>query len=398
MPLNQTVTIVNQSGKVIKTSKHLVNVFKDAKLAYDEKKAEIKAFRRVDEIRRIEAAKSASQSNKRSTRGEGSHFRKHSHDAAASRRGSGSQRGSGTSRPVLERGYTETFTPDNASSVPSRPCGELTRRHTATIAAPATAVPKQTKEEVDMALAYGPFVPPPVGTTPHQNEVMLREKMSSLQVMLDELSCVSHSVTTTITNLQKDPESLAAVGLALAEISTLASKLAPGALMSLKSSFPAIVALLASPQFAIAVGAGVGITIVMLGGYKIVKKIRESKANAVEAFTSNTIEAPDEPEELQELDGIELWRRGIVLDPNMEGGSGEGEFITQKAAKTLVSEGVLTEKDLKKDKKKKKHKDEKSKKVHSESGKSHHSSRAKETSKIKERKKEEGGLIRRVFR
>ncbi|KAJ9626891.1 hypothetical protein H2203_003347 [Taxawa tesnikishii (nom. ined.)] len=43
--LGQTVTIVNSSGKVVKTSKHLVNVFKEAKSAYRERKAEIKAVR-----------------------------------------------------------------------------------------------------------------------------------------------------------------------------------------------------------------------------------------------------------------------------------------------------------------------------------------------------------------
>ncbi|KAK3061640.1 hypothetical protein LTS18_005744, partial [Coniosporium uncinatum] len=46
--LGQTITIVNKSGKVVGTSKHLVNVFKEAKAAYRERKAELVAKRRVD--------------------------------------------------------------------------------------------------------------------------------------------------------------------------------------------------------------------------------------------------------------------------------------------------------------------------------------------------------------
>ncbi|KAK3061669.1 hypothetical protein LTS18_005689, partial [Coniosporium uncinatum] len=46
--LGQTITIVNKSGKVVGTSKHLVNVFKEAKAAYRERKAELVAKRRVE--------------------------------------------------------------------------------------------------------------------------------------------------------------------------------------------------------------------------------------------------------------------------------------------------------------------------------------------------------------
>ncbi|KAL6852506.1 hypothetical protein ACO1O0_007051 [Amphichorda felina] len=43
MPLEQTITIVNNSGKIIGTGRHLLSVFKEAKGAYHEKKAQLKA-------------------------------------------------------------------------------------------------------------------------------------------------------------------------------------------------------------------------------------------------------------------------------------------------------------------------------------------------------------------
>lgn len=48
MPLEQTVTIVNNSGKIISTGKQLFSIFKEAKASYDEKKAEIKGLKRAE--------------------------------------------------------------------------------------------------------------------------------------------------------------------------------------------------------------------------------------------------------------------------------------------------------------------------------------------------------------
>ncbi|RQM08438.1 hypothetical protein DH86_00000461, partial [Scytalidium sp. 3C] len=42
----ETITVINKSGKIISTGKHLVNIFKDARDAYQEKKAELKAEQR----------------------------------------------------------------------------------------------------------------------------------------------------------------------------------------------------------------------------------------------------------------------------------------------------------------------------------------------------------------
>ena len=67
---------------------------------------------------------------------------------------------------------------------------------------------------------------------------------------------------------------MAAVALTLAEISNLVTKMAPGALMAVKTSAPTVFAILAAPEFLIAVGVGVGLTVVAFGGYKIIKKIK----------------------------------------------------------------------------------------------------------------------------
>merc|ERR1712000_456967 len=43
MPLEQTITVVNNSGKIISTGKQLLSVFKEAKGAYQDKKAQLKS-------------------------------------------------------------------------------------------------------------------------------------------------------------------------------------------------------------------------------------------------------------------------------------------------------------------------------------------------------------------
>ncbi|CCF47394.1 hypothetical protein CH063_15805 [Colletotrichum higginsianum] len=49
MALTQTVTIINNSGKIISTGKQLAGIFKEAKASYQEKKAAIKADRELPE-------------------------------------------------------------------------------------------------------------------------------------------------------------------------------------------------------------------------------------------------------------------------------------------------------------------------------------------------------------
>src|ERR1700759_2636651 len=54
--ITQTIAIFDQSNKVVSTSKQLKNVFKEAKLAYLERKAEIVEARRAKEDRELRKA------------------------------------------------------------------------------------------------------------------------------------------------------------------------------------------------------------------------------------------------------------------------------------------------------------------------------------------------------
>lgn len=141
---------------------------------------------------------------------------------------------------------------------------------------------------------------------------------------------MQHTATETISHLQKNPDAMAAVALTLAEISNLATKMAPAALSALKASAPAVWALLASPQFLVAAGVGLGATVVAFGGYKIIKQIKSSKGNESEKSRSM--------EDMVELDTeclshVEKWRRGVAdAEAESSGTSVEGEFITPTAA------------------------------------------------------------------
>jgi hypothetical protein len=157
--------------------------------------------------------------------------------------------------------------------------------------------------------------------------------------MLEEAHCLQHSATTTIENLQKNPDALAAVALTLAEISNLVRRMAPGALGSLAKTFPAAVALLTSPQFLIATGLGVGVVVVALGGYKIVKRIQDHRAVEKE---EKLLEMP------AGLDRIEMWRRGIAdAEAESVGTTVDGEFITPEARRRLVEDGKIAPEELK---------------------------------------------------
>ncbi|KAI8931814.1 hypothetical protein NX059_011451 [Plenodomus lindquistii] len=365
MGVGETITVINKSGKVVSNSKHIVNVFKEAKAAYRERKAELQAERDAA-VREKKAAKGveALRIQDDDTR---SHYSKASHRSKSSRK----------PRPGLERGYTDSFyANDNPRQSPrgsthrfeqdlagdgrDAHMKELTRRNT------DMHVQRTTRSKsdafVDMDLAYGD-IPPPL-PSPKYDDGELKEKASKITFLLDEANCLHHSVTATIENLQKNPEALAAVSLTLAEISAIVGKMGPGMLMTLKGSFPAVAALLLSPQFMIAGGVAVGVTIVALGGYKIMRKIQAqatesdgspqpipmAAAAAVPPRIDEVHDSPLELEELepQELSRVEMWRRGIAdVAENSAGTSVDGEFITPGASRALIDAGVLDEDDMK---------------------------------------------------
>ncbi|TKA61517.1 hypothetical protein B0A49_08338 [Cryomyces minteri] len=365
--LGQTITVVNKSGKVVSTSKHLVNVFKEAKSAYRERKAEIKAGRNAD----FEEKKARHALKAATIYDDDTHSRDYSRENRDAQRMMSGRR---ERPPVAERGYSDSFyandKPRPYKSQPASPLrydsdlergaqrNELSRRHTEGDSRqlvkrkPARSA---SESDIDMDLAYGEL-PPPLPVRRMDDQTELREQMTKLQQLLDEANCLRYSATAIIENLQKNPDALAAVALTLAEISNIASKMAPGVLTAMKGSFPAVIALLASPQFMIAAGVGVGVTIIAFGGYKIIKKIKERK----EAERGS----PLEMDELQEINGdlsrIESWRRGIAeTEASSLGTSVDGEFITPEASRQLMDAGVLRADDLKSTKSRKGKKEKK---------------------------------------
>jgi hypothetical protein len=388
-----------------------VNVWKEAKAAYRERKAEIAATRHIEFEEKnarkalqhvyIDEGDNASRASRASrSRHDPQRTKSHRH----------------SDRPPMERGYTDSFYANDsgqlghdgnrrgsrAGSVRSKHTTnhmkfeqilagehirgkELVRRHTdgdflesGHESERKHSYAHSAGSSIDMDLAYGEL-PPPLPVRQHTEEVVMREKMTKITMLLDEANALQHSVTSMIEHLQKSPDALAAVALTLAEVSNLAAKMGPGALMALKGSFPAVVALLASPQFLIAGGLAIGVTVVMLGGFKIMQRIKDKPE------VERELEAPFELQELEtgELDRIEVWRRGIADAAAQSAGSTvDGEFITPGAEQLLIAEGVLDEHDSKSrrgDSKKKSSKSEKEKKKHRTSSKHGGSSRGAST-------------------
>lgn len=355
-------------------SKQLKNVFKEARSAYRERKAEIVAQREAREqhelrkaIKAMSIAEESRTDASRSTR-TARHDRRgsdpHVRPPTGERGYSSSSAKSGTSvssRPSSSRHsppprYSPTHIPPHlqediygaSRSAPVSPGAhnrsrELVRSHTDMDLAlpprrPRTPVRSHSASAIDMDLAYGEFhhesLSAPVPQVRQQQE--LSSLVTKAKMLLDEANCAQHSVKAIVAHLQKNPDAMAAVALTLAEISNVASKMAPGALAAVKVGAPSVFALLAAPEFLIAVGVGLGITIVMFGGYKIIKKIKARNAEQDEGV--------DEMLEIgQDVNRIEHWRRGIAdvgtqfgdEDTASVATSVEGEYITPIAARSM---------------------------------------------------------------
>ncbi|KAH7069931.1 hypothetical protein BKA63DRAFT_421245, partial [Paraphoma chrysanthemicola] len=344
-------------------SKHIVSVFKEAKAAYRERKAEIKAEK--------EAAYQAKQLNEGvralridddvQSRASSRHSK---HSKAPHRAKTHKPR----ERPAMERGYTDSFYANDPRSSKHRfeqdLAGDGRDAHRMEIArrnsdntvqrSPKTEGRRRSEPYIDMDLAYGD-IPPPLPDKRYE-DIELKEKASKITILLEEANCLQYSVTQTIENLQKNPEALAAVSLTLAEISSIVGKMGPGVLLTLKGSFPAVAALLLSPQFMIAGGVAVGVTIVALGGYKIIKKIqadKEEKATPIPMAGRGRVDSAADLHQLDELEPeelsrVEMWRRGIAdVQAESAGTSVDGEFVTPGASRQLIAAGVLDEDDMK---------------------------------------------------
>ncbi|CAN8098308.1 unnamed protein product [Discula destructiva] len=246
---------------------------------------------------------------------------------------------------------------------------------------------KKKDKEIDMNLAYG-NVPPDLASrtdlgpaTPAEEEEArwraemkkeedARRLMGRIDTLLDEAQCVHHTATSIIDHLQQKPEAAAAVALLLAELSTLLKTMSPGFVGIIKGGFPAVFALLASPQFLIGVGVAVGVTVIFFGGWKIVKRIKEAKAIAAEreasaqafemqeqppmpdgqsAFQAGAAYGPPGPGSYddalvldEELSSIETWRRGITPlgEEEDEEESVDLELITPEAVKSVRGDAM----------------------------------------------------------
>lgn len=369
--IHQTIAIVDRSNKVVGTSKQLKNVFKEAKLAYLERKAEIVAERKAREDKELrKALKAASIADEARTdtsrrpRRHESHRRdseqhrrapsEHSQRSSDTRRRSHHRRTSGSVSPTipaesnsrhvgLAEFNEELYGTDR--SAPAVPSAQLLVRrntdlpldaHRSHRPAPVRSNSASVVDHhIDMDLAYGEYHPESLQLSPKVEQTLQKQEMASLvtkcKMLLDEANCAQHSVKAIVAHLQKNPDAMAAVALTLAEISNLATKMAPTALASFKTAAPAVFAILASPQFLIAVGVGVGLTVVMFGGYKVIKKIKAASGNEKD-------DGMDEMLDVNELDRIENWRRGISeTDAETESvaTSVEGEFITPLAAASV---------------------------------------------------------------
>lgn len=306
----------------------MVNVFKEAKSAYRERKAEVVAGRQAhtEEKRVRRALKGYTIGDDRSH----ASSRKHEKSKNSSRRPMEDRQRSGGSvksetspiHPSSQRHF------DQDAYTPASEPREMIRRHSARdgdLMRPHGPPRSMTSPaDIDMDLAYGD-IPPPLPVTCLDDEAEFKGLVGKVKKLLEEADCLQYSATAIIASLQKNPDAMAAVALTLAEISNIASKMAPGALLAMKGSAPAVFALLASPQFLIAAGVGVGITVVALGGYKIIKKIKAKHAEDTGM------------DEMLEFDGdisrIDSWRRGIAqVEEQSVGTSVDGEFITPQAA------------------------------------------------------------------
>ena len=202
-----------------------------------------------------------------------------------------------------------------------------------------------------MNLAYG-NIPPDLEFRTDLDPVRADEQQANQLVrkvegLLTEAECLRHSATGIIKHLQEKPDAAAAVALTLAELSTAVGKISPAFLGLLKGGSPSVFALLASPQFLIGTGAAVGLTVVMFGGWKIVKSMKEAHA-AREALAYEGVPR-SRPAPLrtqsehgagmdealvydldQELSNIETWRRGI-MPSGVDDESAEIELITPEA-------------------------------------------------------------------
>ncbi|KEY69483.1 hypothetical protein S7711_02021 [Stachybotrys chartarum IBT 7711] len=403
MPLEQTITVINNSGKIISTGKQLLSIFKEAKASYEDKKSQIKSERGLQRAQTFDPSQivprrdnyddyydyeddrryrrsyddnyseASSRRSYRSRDSRESHSRRHHENGARSRPAltevnlkTLSEVSSVTpSRPpppaAYRSPYAETIPLDMAMSkmdlahADMRHIGPSDWRRRSVempLGPPGPHIgERRPVKEIDMDLAYG-NIPPDLATRHDLDPGFkgqgdgnkVQDLVKKVEGLLDEAHCLQFSATSIISHLQQNPDTAADVALTLADLSSAISSVSPAVLGLLKGSSPAVFALLASPQFLIGTSIMVGVTVVMFGGWKIVKKVKEGQA-AREALAYEGVPM-DRPAPLrtqsevsagidealvleEELSTIETWRRGIL--PYGENERADLELITPEA-------------------------------------------------------------------
>ncbi|KAK2677756.1 hypothetical protein RAB80_006496 [Fusarium oxysporum f. sp. vasinfectum] len=333
MALEQTITIVNNSGKIIKTGKQLFSIFKEAQGNYKDKKAEIKAQQGVQRSQSFDVNAQPQAFPQQQMYIDDDRSRYYPPRAGDQRSEAGSQR-SRRSRSVHSRHPREDFAsrpklpprtvykeipmelamPPRTMAPSAYGAGPMVPRNRST----GELVQMRPRKEIDMDLAYG-SVPPDLKDRTDLDPQYVDEKQAMglvhrVEGLLTEAKCIHHSATTTMAELQKNPDHAAAVALSLAELSKMVKKTSPAFLGLLKSG-----------------SIAAGVTVICFGGWKIFQRMKEEKA-AREALAYDGVPM-DRPAPLRtqseygveygpgvdealilddDLSSIETWRRGIV--------------------------------------------------------------------------------------
>ncbi|KAK2938820.1 hypothetical protein FoTM2_002038 [Fusarium oxysporum f. sp. vasinfectum] len=356
MALEQTITIVNNSGKIIKTGKQLFSIFKEAQGNYKDKKAEIKAQQGVQRSQSFDVNAQPQAFPQQQMYIDDDRSRYYPPRAGDQRSEAGSQRKDFASRRALTLDNLERHTEISATAPSKAPTRTVYKEIPMELAMPPRTmapsaygagpmVPRnrstgelvqmRPRKEIDMDLAYG-SVPPDLKDRTDLDPQYVDEKQAMglvhrVEGLLTEAKCIHHSATTTMAELQKNPDHAAAVALSLAELSKMVKKTSPAFLGLLKSGSPAVFSLLSSPQFLIGTSIAAGVTVICFGGWKIFQRMKEEKA-AREALAYDGVPM-DRPAPLRtqseygveygpgvdealilddDLSSIETWRRGIV--------------------------------------------------------------------------------------
>ncbi|KAL7918555.1 hypothetical protein ACQKWADRAFT_236278 [Trichoderma austrokoningii] len=353
LPLDATITIVNNSGKLISTGKQLLSIWKTAQTSYREKKTELSEGRAQERAAEREKAPPPVPVKRAQTFDTTRSIPRRQYDELSVASSARTYKSSSVAKkqlpPVphqlaLTEGNLEKLSEVGSvapSKLPSAYGGNnisinnnnsMVVRGSFARVDPPMALQKtgrtRSDSEIeaqkrfsmgsDLHLAYGD-IPPDLADrvdldkhTAYSDERTLyddedqqlqqqhvedeREQAEQLihkiENLLDEASCAQHSATAIITHLQERPDAAAAVALTLAELSGIITKLSPGFAAILKGTSPAIFALLASPQFLIGTGIAVGVTVVMFGGWKIVQRIAQGAAKKPMAYEAAAAPAP----------------------------------------------------------------------------------------------------------